>query len=66
MLKSWKTTLAGLITLVLTTGNQILFALDADPATNPEWSLVITGIVAFLGLFFARDSDVSSEAAGAV
>jgi hypothetical protein len=39
--------------------------LDSDPATNPDWSVVIATVTAGFGLLFARDNNVSSEEAGA-
>ena len=63
-MKSWKTTLAGIMTFVTLAWNQIQYAIDSDPLTNPEWSLVITGLIAMIGFFKARDNDVSSEDEG--
>ena len=64
-MKSWKTTLAGIMTFVTLAWNQVQYLLDSDPMTNPEWNLVIAGLIVMVGAIFARDNDVSSEKAGA-
>ena len=63
-MKSWKTTLAGLVA-----GLAILFgeankALDDDPNTNPSVELILVGLGAMGIGFSARDNDVTSEQAG--
>jgi hypothetical protein len=64
-MKSWKTTVAG-IAAILTAGGAALTALtDNNPATSPDYAALIAACIAGLGLIFARDNDVSSEAAGA-
>ena len=45
--------------------NALSAQFDSDPATNPEWGLVVAAISAAIGLLKARDNDVSSEDAGA-
>lgn len=57
-MKSWKTTVGGLIALLGTT----------LAATWPEYSKIGTFLASFgagLGLLFARDNKVTSEQAGA-
>jgi len=64
-MKSWKTTVAG-IAAILTAGGAALTALtDNNPATSPDYAALIAACIAGLGLIFARDNGVSSEAAGA-
>jgi hypothetical protein len=58
---SWKTTTAGIAAAVAAIANAISAQFDGDPATNPEWGLVIAAVSAAVGLFKARDNDVSSE-----
>ena len=58
-MKSWKTSLAavlGLLSLAATQGSAML---DNDPATVPDWGLVITGTIACIGLIMAKDSNVT-------
>ncbi len=64
-MKSWKTTVAGVLTALLPVLNAVLAFLDNDPATVPDWGLAVAAITAGLGLIFARDNNVSSEEAGA-
>lgn len=64
-MRSPRTTLAGLAA-ILTAGGAALTALaDNDPLTAPDWASLIAAVIAGLGLIFARDNNVSSEAAGA-
>ena len=64
-MKSWKTTLLGVAGFVVV-GLQAAIALfDADDVTNPNWNLVGTAFLTMIGLFFARDNNITSEKAGA-
>ena len=62
---SWRTTFAGVAAagIALLAVAQAYF--DNDPATVPQWEIAIGAIIAGVGLIFARDNKVSSEAAGA-
>ena len=62
-MKSWKTTLTGLITLLITIMSGIKAVVDGDPATNVDINEVI-GAVVGIGLLFARDNNVTSEQLG--
>lgn len=64
-MKSWKTTTAGIAAAVAAIANAVANHFDGDPATKAEWGLVIAAVTAAVGLFKARDNDVSSEDAGA-
>lgn len=64
-MKSWKTTLAGIMGFITLAWSQLQFLIDTDPTTNPEWNIVIGAFMALLTGLFARDNDVSSEDAGA-
>lgn len=61
-MKSWKTTTAGIGVIISTLGTALNQLFDGNPATNPDWNMVLpllfTGII---GLF-ARDNNVPSEA----
>lgn len=64
-ISSWKTTaaaVAGLLGLLSAAAQALL---DADPATNPDWNTLFVLAMPMVGLLFARDNAVSSEAAGA-
>lgn len=63
--KSPKTTGAGIAALLALAAGAAGLLLDGDPATSPQWSLIVPEALAILGLIFARDHNVSSEAAGA-
>ena len=64
-MKSWKTTVAGILTALIPALTAASAFLDNDPLTIPDWGLAIAGITAGLGLLFARDNNVTSEGAGA-
>ena len=64
-MKSWKTTVAGILTALIPALSAVSAYLDGDPLTTPDWGLAIAGITAGIGLLFARDNNVSSEDAGA-
>lgn len=61
---SWKTTTGGVIALLALILSAAAAMLDDDPETNPDWNAVAVAAVA-VGTLFARDSDVTSEEAGA-
>ena len=60
-MSSWKTTTLGASALLIIIGNVLHQLLDGDPATNPDWNMVIpTFIAATVGLF-AKDHNVSNS-----
>lgn len=63
---SWKTTLAGVCTVLAAISAAGKMMLDNDPATNPDWTLAIGAVTAGLGLIFARDNNKTSEDVAAV
>jgi hypothetical protein len=64
-MKSWKTTAAGVGGLMTTIGSVLNQLFDGNPATNPDWNLVLPIIFTSLIGIFARDNGVSSEQVGA-
>lgn len=62
---SWKTSAAGIGAVLVAAGSALTAMFDNDPATLPDWGAVIAAVIAGIGLLFARDNKVSSEAAGA-
>jgi len=45
--------------------SEALTLLDADTATNPNWTILMGSLAAVWAFFNARDNNVSSESAGA-
>ena len=64
MTRSWKTTLAGVLTVLGIIGTQLGALFDADPLTVINWPILLAAIPG-LGLLAARDNGVTSEKAGA-
>lgn len=64
-MKSWKTTTAGICTIVSVVAGIIKAIVDGDPTTNPDWGVAIAAVTTAFGLIFARDNNVTSETAGA-
>lgn len=64
-MKSWKTTLSGVAGILGLLGTALAAQFDNDPNTVAQWSVVIPAIITSAGLLFARDNNVTSEAAGA-
>ena len=60
-----RTSVLGVGTILVAVAGALVALTDADPATVPEWDTVIAAITAGVGLLFARDSNVTSEQAGA-
>lgn len=58
-MKSWKTTVTGILTILIALGGAAMALLDADPATNPDFAAIIAAITAGIGLITAKDSDVT-------
>lgn len=57
---SWKTSLfgaGGLLTIWLNVANMLM---DNNPATNPDWGMVITATFLGISTMFAKDSNVSN------
>ena len=61
MMKSWKTTLAGIISFFMFAGPEFLALLDDVPTTQPDWTIIVAAFSTLIGLLFARDNDVPSE-----
>lgn len=62
MKKSWRTTAAGITAFVAALATQLGHAFAGEPT---DWNLVVTAGALMIGLFMARDNNVSSEEAGA-
>lgn len=59
---SWKTTLTGIITVIIAAGTAVKLLLTGGA---PDWPSTIAAVTAGLGLICARDNKVTSEQAGA-
>lgn len=64
-MKSWKTTVSGVVAILMALCGAAQTLLDNDPATNPEWTAVVAAIMAGVGLIVARDNNKTSEDVGA-
>jgi hypothetical protein len=64
-MKSWKTSLTGIAAILTAVGAAIMALMDNDPATVIDVAATAAAVMAGVGLIFARDNNVSSEAAGA-
>jgi len=60
-MKSWKTTMAGLGSLLVIIGTVLSALFDGNPNTNPDWSQAIAGAIASVGLIFAKDHKGSDK-----
>ena len=54
-MRSWRTTVLGIATIVGAGAAVAKALLDGDPATNPDWPTLYVAITVGLGLIFARD-----------
>lgn len=63
-MKSWKTTLGGIVTILTPILIAIKAVVDNDTATIPDWTAVAVAFPIGLALICARDADVSSEKQG--
>lgn len=63
--KSWRTTLSGVVACIMAVISVITPLIDDNAATNPDFTAAIAAFVAGIGLITARDNKVSSEQAGA-
>lgn len=60
-----RTTVSGIATILIAIATAVKALFDGDPATNPDWALVVTTVISGIGLLAARDNKVTSEQAGA-
>lgn len=63
-MKSWRTSAAGIIAIVVAVLGAFQALIDGNPNTNPDWTAVIASVSAGIGLLKARDNVVSSKEVG--
>ena len=64
-MKSWKTTVTGVATILTAVGAALTAMFDNDPSTTIDIAVTIAAVMSGIGLIFARDNNVTSEQAGA-
>lgn len=64
-MKSWRTTTTAILAILGLLAPAIAAAVDGNPATDPNWQIVIPAVIAAATGLFARDNKVTSEQAGA-
>lgn len=64
-MKSWKTTAAGIAAFFAVASPEAVKFFDNDPATVPQWELVIGAAIVAVGLLFAKDSNVTGAGSSA-
>jgi hypothetical protein len=62
-MRSWRTTIAGVASIVAAVATALVAILDNDPLTVPDWTALGAMIALGLGLVAARDNKVTSEQA---
>lgn len=63
-MKSWRTTILGILAALSLLGPQLTAILDDDPTTNPDWSVIFAALGIGGAGVVSRDNGVSSEDAG--
>ena len=58
---NWKTTLAGVGTILIAVGGALKSVLDGDPTTNLDIAATIAAVTIGVGLIAAKDADKKPE-----
>lgn len=58
-MKSWRTTVLGIVTILTAVAGVVQAMVDNDPATNPDMTVAVAAVVSGIGLIFAKDSKVT-------
>ncbi len=58
-MKNWKTTLLGVITILIAAGGAAKALLDGDPSTNPDLMALTAAVTAGWGLITAKDASTN-------
>jgi len=62
---NWKTTTAGIAAILVAVGVALTALTDGNPETNIDYAVLVSSVLAGVGLIMARDGDKSSEQVGA-
>ena len=54
-MKSPRTTVGGIIALAVLILNAVALLVDGDPATSPDWGVLLPAAIGFVTFLFARD-----------
>ena len=58
-MKSWRTTVLGIVTILTAVAGVVQAMIDNDPTTNPDMTVAVAAVVSGIGLIFAKDSKVT-------
>lgn len=64
-MKNWQPILGGLAAIMVALGGAVGLMVDGDAFTNPNWSAVLSAVLAGLTLMRTRQVNVTSEDSGA-
>lgn len=53
---NWKTTTCGILAIITAVANAVMFMIDGNAATNPDWTATSSAVMAGFGLIFAKDT----------
>ncbi len=63
-MRSPKTTILGILTILVALGGAAVAVLDNDPATNVNWPALVAAVTAGWGLITAKDETKAAPAGG--
>lgn len=58
-MKSWKTSTVGFLGFVAVLATQLGFMYDTNPATNPDFTAILTSFSVFVVSLFSKDYNVT-------
>lgn len=60
-MRSWKTTVSGVLAIVAALASAAQLLTDGNAATNPDWTAVAAAVMAGIGLITAKDATVGGN-----
>lgn len=60
-MKNWKTTVAGVGSILAVVGNTLHALFDGNSLTNPDWAVVAAGLSVGWGLIVAKDAEKPAD-----